>query len=70
MMFRHLLLSCLTAKGVRERVYVGPVLLVFLFVSGGFWTETSAFSTPYNGTGTFYDGIMCMLYNIIIMIVM
>ena len=53
MMLRHLLLSCLTAKGVRERVYVGPVLLVFLFVSGMLWTETSVFSAPYNGTGTF-----------------
>jgi hypothetical protein len=53
MMFRHLLLSCLTAKGVRERAHVGPVLLVFLFVSGMLWTETSVFSAPYNGTGTF-----------------
>ena len=55
MMLRHLLLSCLTAKGVRERVYVGPVLLVFLFVSGMLWTETSVFSAPYNGIGTFLE---------------
>ena len=55
MMLRHLLLSCLTVKGVQERVYVGPVLLVFLFVSGMLWTETSVFSAPYNGTVTFLE---------------
>ena len=60
MIFKHLLISCLLVKLVQERVYLGIVLFVLLFVSGCFGHSLGLLTTGGSFLRTRYKSQICV----------